>query len=290
VVSGINLVTAIEPLLLISAFCAFLRSKSYKSFPAFGFYLAFRLVVDLALILILQSARSGLLEKHFAYHLYYYGYWISYLVGAVVVFLVIQEVFAHLIKLLPGFDRVGLVAFRWVTLTSVLVAVALSIRPGELTRTVLVSATSDIMRCMSILELCLLAFVVIAMQTFKLSVRSRDFGVALGLALLATAELLGSVFAFGHSTMATVANYGGEVTSLIVASIWAVYFLFADEPVVQPSAASPRSPLKRWSEVADALGHPPPQIALGAPTHFFLQDVERAVDRVLENNSGKSAS
>jgi hypothetical protein len=279
-------VSAIEPILLATALCAFVKARAFRVFPAFGAFLIFRLGVDLTLDFVLQSAKLSILEKHLAYQIYFYTYWISYLAGAVMIFLVIQEIFSHLTKLIPGFGRLGLLAFRWVTLISVLVAVALSIRPGELKWDLLVSATSGVMRCMSVLELCLLAFIVVAMQTFQLSSRSRDFGVALGLAMIAAAELFGSAFAFGHTTMATVANYSGEIASILAAATWAAYFIFEPEPAGVQSAASPISlPLSRWTEVADALGHPPPQIALGASSHFFLQDVEKAVDKVLENNS-----
>ncbi len=287
--SGINFVSAIEPVLLVMALFAYLRAKAFHRFPAFGAFLVFRLGVDVVLDLVLQFAKSGVLEKHLAYHIYYYTYWVSYLAGAVIVFLVIQEIFAHLTKLLPVFGRLGMVAFRWVTLTSVFVAVALSIRPTELNWNLLVSATSNVMRCMSVLELCLLAFVVIAMQTFKLSPRSREFGVTLGLSLIAAAELFGSAFAFGHTTMATFANYSGEVAAMLAACVWTTYFLFSSEPVSKPAASPTTSPLRRWNEVAGALGHPPVQVALSA-SPSFLRDVEKAVDRVLENNSGNAAS
>jgi hypothetical protein len=46
------------------------------------------------------------------------------------------------------------------------------------------------------------------------------------------------------------------------------------------------SQLQKWNEIAVALGKPVPHIALGQPdtSPFFLQDVERVVDRVLSRN------
>ena len=46
------------------------------------------------------------------------------------------------------------------------------------------------------------------------------------------------------------------------------------------------SQLQKWNEIALALGKPVPHIALGQPepSPFFLQDVERVVDRVLSRN------
>lgn len=282
---GINLVTIIEPMLLGAALYAFARAKAFNAFPAFGFFLIFRFTVDLSLGILLQAAKLHLLEGHTAYSIYFYAWWSSYLAGAVVVFLVIQEVLLRLVKLLPGFERLASEAFRWGTLSSLLVAIALSIRPVKLNLTLLVSVADGAMRCVSVLELCLLAFVVIAMQTFRLSAKSWDFGITLGLALVAVSELFASIFA-GHSNLTATVAHLPVIASIVASCIWTAYFLFAPQTAAKRAASSS---LVRLSEVAVALGPPPPRVAYAASPRFFLQDVEKAVDRVLENNTANHA-
>jgi hypothetical protein len=278
----------IEPLLLAATWSAFARSKAYRGLPAFGAYLTCRLAVCAALVALLYAARFSLVEKHLAYGIYYYSYWIGYLAGAGLAVLVINEIFAHLMQPLPGLGRYGLLAFRWVTLTSVLIALAVAVYPANHHQNLLVAATSGAMRCMSVLELCLLAFIVVSMQALRLSPRSREFGVALGLGMIAAADLFGSAFAFGHSTLASVVGYSSQIVVTLGAAVWMLYFL---RPAAEVAAVAlpASSPLQRWNEIASALTPSAPQINLSSPSNFFLQDVERAVDRVLEKNSANSA-
>jgi hypothetical protein len=282
---GTNLLSMLEPLLLGLTWCIFMRRKAYQRYPAFCAFLSCRLGVYVVLSLILRAVRFGILDKYVAYTTYYYIFWIGYLAGAAMAFLVIQSVFSNVIEPFPGLRRFGMIGFRWATATSVLIAVVMSIFPAGLNQNLLVVATSGIMRCMSILELCLLAFILLSMQTLRLSLKSKEFGIALGLAMIASAELAGSAFAFGHSTMASVANYASQVVVTLAAAVWAVSFL---RPTVERQAIrlAESSPLHRWNEVAKALVEPAPQVSLGPlpQVTFFLQDVEKAVDKVMERN------
>src|SRR5277367_4580359 len=137
---GGHVLSGMEPILLAAAWCAFLRHKPRRDFPAFGIYLTFRLGLYVALSAILYAARVSWLHKHLAYALYYYVFWVGYLAGAGTALLVIQEVFRHLMQSLPGLGRYGLIAFRWVTLTSVLIALAMALYPtGQQHRDLLVA-------------------------------------------------------------------------------------------------------------------------------------------------------
>jgi hypothetical protein len=283
--------SVIEPILLAGIWWAYAKSKAYREFPAFGVYLACRLVVCASLVLLLYAVRFSLVEKHLAYGIYYYVYWIGYLAGAGFALLAIQEVFKYLMMPLPGLGRYGLMAFRWVTLTSGLIALTIALYPAAQHRNLLVATTSSAMRCMSIIELCLLAFIVVSMQTLRLSPRSREFGVALGLGMIAAADLFGSAFAFGHSTLASVAGYSSQLVVTLGTAVWLIYFLGPAEEIEKAPLPLPLpgpSPLMRWNEIARALTPSAPQVALSSSNNFFLQDVEKAVDRVLQKNSVSS--
>jgi hypothetical protein len=278
--------SVMEVLLLAATWCAYAKSKSYREFPAFGAYLTCRLFVQIALISLLYGVRFSLIEKHVAYGIYYYSYWIGYLAGAGFALLAIQEIFKYLMKPLPGLGRYGLMAFRWVSLSSVVVALAVAVYPTASNRSLLVAGTGGAMRCMSILELCLLAFIVVSMQALRLSPRSREFGVALALGMIAAADLFGSTFAFGHSTLASVADFSCQVVVTLGSAVWLIYFI---GPTIEAHAVAlpVSSPILRWNEIAGAFAPPAPQVTLAPGTsNFFLQDVEKAVDRVLEKNSG----
>ncbi|AXC13079.1 hypothetical protein ACPOL_3800 [Acidisarcina polymorpha] len=281
---GVSLLATAEPILLALTLCAFLKAGIYKRFPWFGAYLGFRLSIYAVLNLLLYSARGRFLEDHIAYNAYYYIYWVGYLAQAAVSFLVIQEVFRHLMDPLPGLGKLGLIAFRWVTLSSVLIAGVLAVFPVASGRDLLLSAASSVMRCVSVLELCLLAFIVLSMETLQISLRSQDFGVALGLGMVAASELVNSAVNLGPSSFALATSYACNIFLALAAVVWIAYFLKLGA-AAKPAALPVGSPLLRWNEIAGALGHPPPHVALGSSSEFFLHDVEKAVDKVLEKNS-----
>ena len=277
--------SVVEPVLLAGTWWAFARSKAYERLPAFGAYLACRLAVCAPLLLLLYAVHFHLVERHLAYSIYFYVYWVGYLVGSGLALLVVHEIFSFLMQPLPALGRYGLMAFRWVTLTSVLIALVMALYPTNPNRIPLVAITSGAMRCASILELCLLAFVVVSMQTLRLSVRSWEFGVSMGLGMIAAADLFGSAFAYGHSTLASVAGYGSQIVVTLGVAVWMSYFVRQRHESLL--AQEKTSSLRRWNEIADALGYSAPHVALTpAPSNFFLQDVEKAVDRVLQKNSG----
>ncbi len=280
---GTDILSVTESVLLATAWCAFASRGAYRRFPAFGAFLTCRLAIDASLSVVLYSARSSLLERHFAYSVYYYVYWIGYLAGAVAAFLVIQEVFKHLVDPLDGLGRFGLMVFRWITITSLVIALAVAVYPAVQKSSLLIAATGGLMRCMSILELFLLAFIVLSMQTLEISLRSRDFGIALGLAMIAAADLFGSALAFAHPTMASVANYASQAALLLGTAVWAVYFI-RPEAKLRRLGLRASTLLRRWSDVTTALDEGPAQVNLTPSHDSFLRDVERAVDRVLEKN------
>jgi hypothetical protein len=280
-----ELMSAVEPVLLAATLCVFAKASGLRRFPAFGAYLICRLAVCASLVGLLYAADFSLIEKHAAYRVSYYAYWLGCLASAGTALLAIHEIFRHIMRTLPGLGRYGLIAFRWVALTSALVALALASAGQE--RNFLVAATSGAMRCASVLELCLLVFIVVSMQALSISPRSREFGLALGFGMIAAADLFGSAFSFGHAAIASagtpMANYAAQGIVNAAAAVWIVYWW---RPLaITVSLPGPSSSLQRWNEIAAALADSaPPQIALSASSGFFLQDVERAVDRVLEKN------
>jgi hypothetical protein len=72
--------------------------------------------------------------------------------------------------------------------------------------------------------------------------------------------------------------------------VWSGYF-FQREPARRAAILDPSSPLARWNEIATTLGPVGPRIAVQMPANdFFLQDVEKVVDRILIKNSLHVAS
>ena len=78
--------------------------------------------------------------------------------------------------------------------------------------------------------------------------------------------------------------------SLVTLVVWSGYFLLP-EPARRATALNASSPLARWNEIATTFGHSTPRVPVALPaSDFFLQDVEKVVDRILIKNSLHVAS
>jgi hypothetical protein len=279
--------TFVEPWLNLLALLAALKMGVRKRFPAMVFYLCLRLFSAILLLGILNAHSFSSISRYAQSLAYIYAFWISYIAGAVTVFFVVQEIFKELMRPIPGLQKLGLIAFRWITAASLLIALGTVVLPIHGNSTLLALIAFRVMRCASILELCLLTFLALTVHSLGRSFRSQLFGIGLGLGFEAFAQLVTSIAIAHEQSLYSPANCMLEMVTLLTFMAWTAYFLLP-EPVSEkrPTTLPVTSPLIRWNEIAKALGHSTPHVAIGQPAQsFFLQDVEKVVDKILTKNS-----
>jgi hypothetical protein len=293
--SGIvlNIFYAAEPVLMAIALVALLSSKERRRFPALLTYFVLRLTSFVALACVLHVRVIAHVATKTVYTWYFYTYWVLYMAGAIAVFFVILELFNFALEPLPGLKRLGSIAFRWVACLSFVAASAGALTPRVAGFKVLVGICDQLMRCESIFLLGLLLFLVLSAGKLGLSYSSRVFGISFGFGIMAASNLVATAFflTFGGKNMLTSPiSIMDTSASLLTGIVWAAYFL-RKEPARQAVTLPVTSPLVRWNEVAIAIGHTSGTVAMAAPSSdFFLQDVEKVVDRIMSKNSLNIAS
>jgi hypothetical protein len=278
--------TLVEPFLNLLALVAAVRAGMGKRFPAITFYLGLRFFSGVALLTILNAHHFSSIGVTAQTWAYIYVYWIAYIAGAVAIFFAVQEIFNELMSPVPGLQRLGILAFRWVGVVSVVISVgsAMPIRSGS---ELLTSISTQLMKCTSIIELCMLAFLALTVHSLGRSFRSVMFGIGLGFGMEAASQLIASALLVRHHALYSMGNLILESVTIITFMTWSAYF-FLPEPSAERNAATlpVSSPLIRWNEIAKALGHSAPHVAVGQTSQaFFLQDVEKVVDKILTKNS-----
>src|SRR5579859_7375609 len=276
--SVLSIVTATQTfLLLVGLICAWTSERTY---PAMRAYLLLNTIWG-GVTFAIQAFPTLFASQRAAL----YGlFWVAYGVSGVLTFLTAQQVFHDALQPLPGLRRLALVAFRWVALISVALSVVPAVVPlffrAQSVQTTLLQA----MRCVSVIEFCLLAFILLSVEALGITYRSRIFGITLGFGVLAVVDTVCFMFVLRSGVLLpwTLVRTAGAV---VAAAIWLVYLLMP-EPPRRPVLLQSSSQLQKWNEIAVALGKPAPHIALGQPDPpaFFLQDVEQMVDRVLSRN------
>jgi hypothetical protein len=265
----------------------FWRKNLHRRFPAMGSYLALH-VLSTPILLALLYAQS---QPSWAYlfPLYFFSYWAVYIASAVLLFFICTEIFRFALSGFPGLIKFGVVVFRWAVLASVVVSLS-TLSYSHRGILIIPDIAFGLMRSVSILELCLLAFLCLSMNALRLSVRDLTFGISLGFGLMSANDFILATLTVRYASFNTPLQFVYESLILAVLGTWVAYFALP-EPARQPMMMPANSTIYRWNEIASALGHTGTHVAVRQPTNaFFLTDVENVVERVLARNLKKKRS
>ncbi|HUA91700.1 MAG TPA: hypothetical protein VL991_03980 [Terracidiphilus sp.] len=279
---AMSIMSAAEFLLVAIVAFLFWRRKLQRRFPAMSAYLGLRLAS--APLFFLLLARNQATPSQAWYSVYFFSYWGVYIVSAGILFFICIEVFRSALSPFAGLMKFGIVIFRWIILASVIVTfstISFSSHRGIL---IIPDIAFGMMHSVSILELCLLAFLCLCMNALRLSVRDVAFGISLGFGVMAANDFVAASVISRNISLTAPLQFVYESLILTALGVWTAYCAMPQEarkPVVMPA----NSTVYRWNEIASALGHTGTQVAVQQPANsFFLSDVEKVVDKVLNRN------
>jgi hypothetical protein len=258
----------LEPILCGMLIFFLVRNKAARQFGFLVALLCVRLVCSAVCLPLLYFSRHTI-ERHLAYQIYFYVYWTSYALEAILSLLVVYSIFKLAMAPLKGLQTLGMLVFRWVAAISVAVAIGVAVSPHVSGITFLVAMITQLQKTSSILTLCLLLFVCFAIRPMGLSYRSRIFGVSFGLGLLATINLVNSAWIAHYASIYSVVSVVNGLAVGFTLLIWSTYFAFP-EPKRRIIVLPTTSPFLRWNQISMALGDDPGYVAVGGiPPDLF---------------------
>ncbi len=231
--------------------------------------------------------------RHVAYKVFFYVYWGSYAVEAVLSLLIIYSIFRIAMAPLPGLQRLGTLVFRWAGAISAALATAVTFSSRMSGQSLVSVVVTQMQEVSSILTLCLLMFVCFAVRPLGLSYLSRVFGVSFGLGIMATASLVDAAWITSNSTLHSDVSLANGIATCLTLLIWAIYFALP-EPKAQIIMVPTTSPFLTWNRISEALGDKPGFVALGniTPESFAPAEMEmlfRASAKMAELGTGEDA-
>jgi len=257
---ALSILSVAEFVLWVGLGFLFWKKGLATRFPAMASYLALHVVATplLLILLYIQSLPSG----HSYFGAYFFSYWAVYIASAVLLFFICMEVFRSALSSFPGLMKIGVVVFRWAIVVSIIVALSSA---SFMHRGILMipDIAFSLMRSVSVLELCLLAFLCLSMNALRLSIRDLAFGIALGFGLMSANDFVSSSLMSAHSSLTAPLQVVYESLVLISILMWGAYSMLPQQsrkPVVMPVSST----VYRWNEIASALGHTGTQVAAGA--------------------------
>ena len=236
----------VEVAICVAALCFIVFKRQWSDYWALGSFLAVRVVSSIFLDLLMHSVHR--LNPHTAYHIYFYVYWAAFATESILALFIVYGIFRGTLAPLKGLQRLGMPIFTVVGAISVAVALASAFAPHTSGTKFVVAGLSQLQRTQSVLTLGLLVFVGFAIRPMGLSFRSKIFGVSLGLGLMATNDMVASVWLASNPYMARAYSLINGVVICTILVIWTAYFALP-EPRRREISLPATSPFLRWNKM-----------------------------------------
>jgi len=280
-------ITGVELLLVAVIAFMFWKRGLHRRYPAMGAYLALRLLSAPFSSLLLLGKAGGIVAtadfERTCAQVYFFQFWAVYLASAVILYFICLEIFRSALSAVPGLLKFGIVIFRWAVLVSIIVTFS-TVTFSHRGLLAITDVAIALMRSVSLLEICLLAFLCLSMNALRLSVRDVAFGLSLGFGIMASNDFVTVSLISRFASLTDPLQFAYEAVILLGLGTWITYCVMP-EPVRKPVVMAVNSTIYRWNEIASALGHPGTQVAGPQQANsFFLTDVENVVERVLSRN------
>ena len=221
------------------------------------------------------------LTYHYRYasNLPLYMYWGCQAVSVAFGFGVIHEVFVDVFRPFHTLRDLGTVLFKWAGLVMLLVAAVVSVSSPSSQSVPWVQALSTAQRCVRLIQVGMVVFLLFFAQYVGISRKQRSFGIALGFGWFAMVELVLVASWVGNhlaNPWMSIVNMAAYNTSLL---IWAGY-VAVKSPV--RDAASTLLQTQRWEQSLSNIHHP-------FPANSLIPMFEGMVDRALSRTQPEPA-
>jgi len=248
------------PTLQVGVLVAMYRRGLRRDYPYFFNY---------AILQVFGEPILFIMHKQ-SYALYFYGYWVSIALSAVLSFAVLYEIFRNAFRPYEALRDLGVILFRWSALVILLVAGMWAIAPGHaaqngpITNSIMLAA-----RSVRLMQCGLVFFLLLFSEYLGISRRNFLFGVALGFGLFASVNML----------VAAGVSYGGVISASVLSLInSAVYnvstLIWLGYAALAPSRSSALAAIPEWNSALEDA-----RVPAGADS--LLDSMDRTVERLL---------
>src|SRR5271165_5128509 len=169
------------PTLQLGVIVAMYRRGLQRDYPYFFNYAILQVFLDTILFITHKES----------YALYYYSYWVSAALCAVVSFAVLYEIFQNAFRPYEALRDLSVILFRWSALVILLVAGMWAVtsshpaQDGSITNALLLAQ-----RSVRLMQCGLVIFLLLFSEYLGISRRNLLFGIALGFGLFASVSML----------------------------------------------------------------------------------------------------
>jgi hypothetical protein len=259
-------------LMQIGVLVAMYKRGLHRDYPYFFNYVVLQVFSEPVLFVV---------QRH-SYTMYYWGYWVSIALSALISFAVLQEIFHDAFRPYEALRDLSVILFRWSTLVMLLVGVMWAITAAHSSR--LDTFTNGILlvqRSVRLMQCGLVFFLLLFSDYLGISRRHVLFGISLGFGIFASVSMLYAA-AMSHATLVPVPilrqiNMAAYDISVL---IWLGYTALAPS---RSSVALASARSKDWNYALEDARVQPAEDSL-------LDTMDRTVERLLYPREEAKAS
>ncbi len=226
-----------------------MRRKLHREFPVFFAYTLWEAVLGLTQFTLDHISSVTPLQ-------YWQVHWFGLCVSTALRFALIWEIFSHVFQPYPALWELGKLVIRWAGAVLLVVAVAVAVYSPSPQGLWVLSGVYVADRTISIIQCGLVLFLFLFSSYFGLSWRSYVFGIATGVGIYATEQLVASTIWFQSSPYSPtdIFSFVTMATFHCCVLIW-FFYLVSHEPVRRPVGEIPHNDLEVWDRELGRLLH-----------------------------------
>lgn len=259
-------------LMQLGVLVAMYRRGLHRDYPYFFNYTVLQVVSEPILFVI----------GRYSYPMYYWGYWTSIGLSALISFAVLQEIFHDAFRPYEALRDLSVILFRWSALVVLLVGVMWAITATHASQVDgITNGILLVQRSVRLMQCGLVFFLLLFSEYLGISRRHLVFGIALGFGIFASVSMLYAT-AVAHATFlhASVLRQINSAGYTIAVMIWLGYTALAP---ARSSVAVAAARSKDWNyALEDARVQP--------AADSLLDTMDRTVERLLYPREEAKAS
>ena len=271
-----NLFSGSQVILSLTTLALLIRGRDFKAYWPLLFVSTWEVIPYLTFLGIRQFGPSHHLTAQHAYTLYFYTYWSCFAVQAICAIILTYVILSAAMHPLKGLHSLGKIVYFWAAGISAVVALDNAISPSADSYALTTSLVAHLQRASGFIIFSLILFVCFAIRPMGLSLRSRIFGVSLGLGITSlTSAIQANYFAAQHRKLFSTYSVVQIATSCVADVIW-IYYFAVPEPKRKFVLLPTTSPFHHWNRISELLGQEPGYVAIGGvpPESFAMAEID----------------
>ncbi len=267
--------SAIQVALSVVALVLLIRAREFRTYWPMLYITNWQTIPFFTWLSVRHFGPVYHLPPKTAYAIYFFSFWPSFALQAIFAVVLTYLILREAMRPLKGLLKLSNIIYWWIAGVSTVLALTAGNAARIQGNDIVIGVVSEMQRTSGTLTLGLMLFVCIAIRPMGLSLRSRVFGVSIGILILSLMNTLQSSYVGQPKNLYAPYAIVQIATNCVAEGVWIWYFA-VPEPKRKFVLLSTKSPFHHWNQIAEQFGAEPGFVAIGGipPDAFAAAEIE----------------